>query len=49
LIVADDFNFPRNRMKALIEWLSDDCGILKVGTYEKLSSSKNWKPTKINC
>lgn len=43
--IADYFNFPRKRMKALIEWL-EECSIIPSGTYERLKS-RGWQPTKI--
>lgn len=43
--IADHFNFPRKRMKALIEWL-EECFIIPSGTYERLKS-RGWQPTKI--
>lgn len=44
--LADTLNFPRKRIKSLIEYL-EECGFIKTGTYDRLKISINWQPTKM--
>ena len=44
--LADTVEFPRSRIKSLIEYL-EECGFIKDGTYDKLRISINWQPMKM--